>query len=677
MENSRYPHLFTPIAVGSVTLPNRLMMGSMHTGLEYLDDGMERLAAFYGARAAGGAALIATGGFSPNAAGNLTAKRVEMSSAADAAAHRIIPRAVHDRGGRIVLQILHSGRYGYHDAIVAPSPLRAPINAATPGELDAAAIEATLDDYARCAALARDAGYDGVEVMGSEGYLIAEFLAPRVNRRDDEWGGAFENRMRFPLEIVRRIRARIGDDFLLVFRISALDLVEGGATGPELARLAGKLEIAGVDMFTTGIGWHEAKVPTIAQAVPRAGFAWAQAALSAAVGVPVAASNRINTPAIAEAVVASGQADIAMMARPFLADPDFVAKAAAGEPGAINICIACNQACLDHYFEGAPTSCLVNPRACHETKRVYRRTRTPRKIAVVGGGPAGLSCAATASACGHAVTLFEAEARLGGQFNLAARIPGKQEFAESVAYFAGELDRNGVAVRLGARADAAMLIAGGFDEIVLACGVVPRIPDIAGLDHPKLATYTDIVAGRREAGDSVAIIGGGGIAHDVALMLLEDGDAAFTDPAAFARRWGIDPTLESPGGLLEAPLAAAPPRRRIVMLKRGPGRFGGGLGKSTGWIHRAILARNGVEMLAGVAYERIDDDGLHITVDGAPRCLAVDTVILCAGQEPRRDLADVLNAAGRTVHLIGGAKNAAALDAKRAILEGLEAALGF
>ncbi|MBT5109479.1 MAG: NADPH-dependent 2,4-dienoyl-CoA reductase [Rhodospirillaceae bacterium] len=675
--NPHYPHLFTPLQVGSLTLPNRLMMGSIHTELEHRPDGMERLAAFYAERAAGGAALIATGGFSPNKAGNLTTARVEMSTVEDAHNHKVIPRAVHEAGGQIVLQVLHSGRYGYHPDIVAPSAVRSPINRDEPRALSAGEIEQTIKDYARAAELAREAGYDGVEVMGSEGYLITEFLSPRTNLRDDEWGGDFDNRMRFAVEVLRRVRARAGDDFLIVFRISALDLVDGGMTGAETQALAQAVEAAGADMLTTGVGWHEARIPTIAQAAPHAAFVWATENIKAAVSIPVAASNRINTPEVAEAIVAEGRADIAMMARPFLADEAFANKARAGDRKAINICIACNQACLDHYFEGRVCSCLVNPRAGFETKFPIIQTKAAKRIAVVGGGPGGLSCAVAAAERGHAVTLFEAADRLGGQFNLAQIVPGKEDFAESVAYFAHQLDHHGVTVRLNTRATVDMLGANDFDAVVLASGVTPRAPDIPGLDHASVARYDDVLAGRRPVGENVAIIGAGGIGFDVAIYLLEGGDPSYSEPAAFARSWGIDMTLSNPGGLLAEGKPHPTPTRRITMLKRSAGRFGATLGKTTGWVHKSVIDANGVACLAGVIYERIDDDGLHVLVDDEPRCIAADTIILCAGQEPQRDLEAPLTKAGQTVHLIGGARDASELDAKRAILEGLETALAF
>ncbi|HZN86770.1 MAG TPA: NADPH-dependent 2,4-dienoyl-CoA reductase [Burkholderiales bacterium] len=661
---SAYPQLFRPLDLGFVTLPNRILMGSMHMGLEARPDGMERLAAFYAERAKGGAALIVTGGFSPNGAGNLTTHRAQLSTAEDAARHRVIPRAVHAAGGRIVLQLLHAGRYGYHPQIVAPSPLKAPINQHAPRELPAAEIESTIADFASAAKLAREAGYDGVELMGSEGYLLTQFLVPRTNQRQDAWGGSLENRMRFPVEVVKAVRAAAGRDFIIVYRISVLELVEGGLSTKEMQQLARAVEAAGADILNSGIGWHEARIPTIAQAVPRGGFAWATRPIKEAVKIPVIASNRINAPEVAEAILARGDADMVSLARAFLADEAFASKARAGDRAGINICIACNQACLDHYFINQPASCVVNPRAGRETQLVFAPARKRKRVAVVGGGPAGLSCAAVAAERGHEVVLFEKAAELGGQFNLAKRIPGKLEFGESVAYYAERLRRAGAKVLLDHAPSEAEL--GQFDEVVLATGIDPRKPAIPGIDHRSVASYVDLLSGRVQAGRNVVIIGAGGIGFDVALYLLERNGRATLDAKAFAQHWGIvqDPAVS--GALDPRGLPPPHPAHHITMLKRSSTPFGATLGRTTGWVHRAELGRNGVQSIKGVEYRRIDDAGVHVAVEGKERVIAADTVVICAGQEPLRPVA--------ARHLIGGAREAGELDAKRAMLEGAELA---
>ena len=679
---SPYPHLLAPLDLGFTTLPNRVLMGSMHTGLEEAPDGFDRLAAFYAARARGGVGLIVTGGIAPNFAGRLEPRASQLTFAWQVAKHRRVTDAVHAAGGRIALQILHAGRYAYHPLSVAPSALRSPITPFKPRALTRWGIRRTIAAYARCAQLARRAGYDGVEIMGSEGYLINQFIAPKTNLRDDEWGGSFDNRVRFATEIVRRTREAVGRDFIIVYRLSMLDLVDGGSSWDEVVELARRIEAAGATLINTGIGWHEARIPTIATMVPRAAFSWVTARLRGAVRLPLIATNRINDPAVAEAILARGDADMVSMARPFLADADFVAKAARGEAASINTCIACNQACLDHIFERKIASCLVNPSACRETEMAPSPAQARRRIAIVGAGPAGLACATTAAARGHAVTLFDAAEAIGGQFNLARRIPGKEEFAETLRYYANRLAAFGVDLRLGRVATVGDLR--GFDAVILATGIVPRQPAIDGLSHPSVASYVEIVDGRRSAGSRVAIIGAGGIGFDVAEFLThaghDDGHASTggaDDPAidAFRSEWGIDPGYANRGGLA-APREAAPPRQ-LWLLQRKASKVGDGLAKTTGWIRRTLLRKRNVTMLSGVTYDRIDDAGLHIGVDGRPQVLAVDTIVICAGQEPRRELAEQLSVAGIDCTLIGGADVAAELDARRAIEQGTRVALAL
>ena len=656
-----YPHLFQPVDFGFTRLRNRIVMGSMHTGFE-ARDGIAELAAFYAERARGGAALIVTGGYSPNDAGNLAGHRAQFSAPADRERHRAIPYAVHEAGGKIVLQLLHSGRYGFHERIVAPSAIKSPINSHMPRALSGAEIEQTIDDFALAARLAREAGYDGVEVMGSEGYLITQFLALRTNQRSDAWGGALENRMRFATEIVRRTRQTAGPDFIIVYRISGLDLVEGGLTAGEIAEVARAVEAAGATLLSTGIGWHEARIPTIAQAVPRGAFSWATRRLKQAVKIPVIASNRINAPEIAEEILARGDADMVSLARAMLSDPEFANKAQASDRRAINICIACNQACLDHYFTGEPVSCVVNPRAGRETQLILRKVSKGKRIAVVGGGPAGLACAATAADRGHRVTLFEKQGELGGQFNLAKKIPGKQEFGESIAYYAERLRRAGVDIVLNHSPGSDELAR--FDEVVIATGIDPRRPAIPGIEHPNVAGYADVLTGRVRPGPEVAIIGMGGIGFDVALYLLGD-KAPTLEHKAFEAHWGITEAPDVPGGLAPAP-RQEPAAARITMMKRSTTPFGHTLGRTTGWVHRAELARHGVRMMKGVEYRRIDDAGVHIAVDSKELLVKADTVIVCAGQLPRRELSGG--------HVIGGAREAGELDAERAMLEGVRLA---
>ncbi|MEU2898531.1 FAD-dependent oxidoreductase [Streptomyces sp. NPDC001273] len=667
---SRYPHLLSPLDLGFTTLPNRVLMGSMHVGLEEAEGGFSRMAEFYAARARGGVGLIVTGGIAPNDEGRPYEGGARLTTEAEADQHRVVTAAVHDEGGRIAMQILHFGRYAYHRDLVAPSPLQAPISPFEPRELTEADIERTIGDYVRAARLARRAGYDGVEIMGSEGYLINEFIARQTNHRTDRWGGSYENRMRFPVEIVRRVREAVGEDFIVIYRLSMLDLVPGGSTLDEVITLARSVEAAGATIINTGIGWHEARIPTIATSVPRGAYTWVTKRLMGEVSVPLVTTNRINTPELAERLLAEGTADMVSMARPMLADPDFVAKAADGRPEAINTCIGCNQACLDHTFSGQITSCLVNPRACHETELVLSPTRRRKRVAVVGAGPAGLACAVSAAERGHDVTLFDAGSEIGGQLNVARKVPGKQEFDETLRYFRTRLAELAVGLRLDTRVTADDVA--GHDEIVVATGVSPRLPDIPGVDHPSVLGYLDVLRDGAPVGDRVAILGAGGIGFDVAEFLTDGGDKAHEDPETYFRQWGVDLDYRAPGGLA-APERPAPPRT-VHLLQRKTSKVGAGLGKTTGWIHRTELRHRGVTMVPGVRYDRIDDAGLHLTVDGESTVLEVDTIVLCTGQEPRRDLYDTLLAAGRPVHLIGGADVAAELDAKRAIKQGTELA---
>ncbi|HEN3631106.1 TPA: NADPH-dependent 2,4-dienoyl-CoA reductase [Yersinia enterocolitica] len=670
-----YPHLLAPLDLGFTTLKNRVLMGSMHTGLEELPDGPQRLAAFYAERAAGGVGLIVTGGIAPNKKGVVYQGASVLNDATQVPHHQIVTDAVHRAGGKIALQILHAGRYSYQKQPVAPSALQAPINPFAPQELSHDEVLQTIADFAHCALLARQAGYDGVEVMGSEGYLINQFLTARTNQRNDEWGGDFTRRMRFAVEIVRAVRAAAGPDFILIYRLSMLDLVEDGSSWDEIELLARAVEQAGATLINTGIGWHEARIPTIATMVPRAGFSWVTRKLMGKVNIPLITTNRINDPSVAEQVLTDGCADMVSMARPFLADAAFVQKAAQDRADEINTCIGCNQACLDQIFDGKLTSCLVNPRACRETEMPVLPTEAPKRLAVVGSGPAGLAFAVTAASRGHQVTLFDAATDIGGQFNIAKQIPGKEEFYETLRYFRRQLVLHGVIQQLNTPVQPKQLA--DFDEVILACGIQPRLPAIKGIEHPKVLTYLDVLRDKKPVGERVAIIGAGGIGFDTAEYLSQSGDPSSLDSRAFSHEWGIDRDLAHRGGLSPEGGQVHPSPRQIFLLQRKTSKVGEGLGKTTGWIHRTSLAMRGVKMLNSVSYESIDDEGLHIIRAEQASCLPVDTIIICAGQEPRRELHQPLLEMGKTVHLIGGADIAAELDARRAIEQGTLLALAI
>ncbi|QIS09941.1 NADPH-dependent 2,4-dienoyl-CoA reductase [Nocardia arthritidis] len=668
---SPFPHLFEPLDLGFTTLRNRVVMGSMHTGLEDRAWDTNKLAAYFAERARGGVGLIITGGYAPNRTGWLLPFGAKLTNKTEAYRHRAITRAVHREGGKIAIQILHAGRYSYMPGSVSASSIKAPINPFKPRKLSAKGVEQTIDDYARCAALAKLAGYDGCEIMGGEGYLINQFLAPRTNRRTDKWGGSAENRRRFPVEIVRRVRAAVGADFIIVFRLSMAELVEKGQTFDEIVALAKEIEAAGANILNTDIGWHEARVPTIVTSVPRAAFVEFTAKITAAVDIPVCASNRINMPEIAEEILTRGDAQLVSLARPFLTDPEWVNKAKQDRVDEINTCIACNQACLDHAFQHKTVSCLLNPRAGHETELKLLPTRRSKRIAVVGAGPAGLSAAVSLAERGHRVDLFEADDKIGGQFDIARRIPGKEEFDESIRYFTRKIEITGVTLHLGKRVSADELIAGRYDEVILATGVRPRIPDIPGIDHPMVLSYAELVRDGRPVGKRVAVIGAGGIGYDVSEFLTVDGHPALKLDE-WKEEWGVTADDEQAPGQLTEP-RPAPAAREVVLLQRKSGSFGTSLGKTSGWVHRAALKAKGVEHVGGVNYERIDDSGLHISFGEKherPQLIPVDNVIVCAGQESVRELEAPLRAAGITPHLIGGADLAAELDAKRAIDQG-------
>lgn len=668
-KTTMFPHLFRPLDLGFTTLKNRILMGSMHTGLEEEKDGFSRMACYYAKRAEGGTGLIVTGGVAPNRSGWIAPFSIRLTSTSQLGGHRLITDSVHEHDGKICMQILHAGRYGYHPLCVAPSKIKAPINRFRPRELSARGIRTTIDDFIKCASLARQAGYDGVEVMGSEGYLINQFIARKTNRRTDEWGGSFENRVRLPVEIVRGIREKTGDDFIIIYRLSMLDLVADGSSWQEVVDLARLIEESGATIINTGIGWHEARIPTIATMVPRAGFAWVTKRLMGEVSIPLVTTNRINMPEVAEHVLAEGCGDMVSMARPFLADPFWPAKAEEGRVEEINTCIGCNQACLDNIFSRKTASCLVNPRACRESLNPLVPAEAIKEVAVVGAGPAGLACATNAAARGHRVTLFEASSEIGGQFRLARLIPGKEEFQETLRYFSRQLELLGVEVRMNCRATADQLQA--FDEVVLASGVSPRIIGIPGATNSNVAYYDEVILGKKEIGRKVAIIGAGGIGFDMAVFLLHR-QSTGNEVDRFLSEWGVDKTYAQPGGLVKP--GPVVPEREIHLLQRKKTKPGADLGKTTGWIHRSVLKRNGVKLWNGVEYLGITDEGLGINHDGTTQLLAVDHIVICAGQEPQRELVDVLEKKGVSYHLIGGALEAGELDAQRAVEQGVSVA---
>lgn len=671
MSKQQYSHLFEPLDLGFTTLKNRVLMGSMHTGLEEAKDGHKRMAAFFGERAKGGVGLIVTGGFGPNERAATHQHTKLLSSEQDIINHREITDEVHQYGAKICMQILHTGRYAYNSNPIAPSAIQAPINPNKPKAATAEELEEQIIDFVTLSCQAQKAGYDGVEIMGSEGYFLNEFLAVRTNQRDDEWGGSYENRMRFPVDVVRRVREAVGKEFIIIFRLSMLDLVEGGSSFDEVVLLGKAIEKAGATIINTGIGWHEARIPTIATKVPRAAFTWVTAKFREHFSIPVITSNRINTPENAEEVLARGDADMVSMARPFLADPNFVVKAKEGRADEINTCIGCNQACLDHVFVGKVTSCLVNPLACHETSLTITDATVQKSIAVVGAGPAGLSAAVTAAQRGHTVTLFDKADEIGGQFNIAKRVPGKEEFYETIRYFGKQLELAGVTVKLGQSVTAEVLNNSDFDEIVLATGIIPRVPPIEGIDHPKVMSYLDLLKHGKTAGERVAVIGAGGIGFDVCESLIHSGPSSSQSIPIFMKEWGIDMTLTARAGIEGVKPEFTMPKRQVFLLQRKESKVGAGLGKTTGWIHRTDLKKKGVKMLPGCEYQKIDDQGLHISVAGEALVLEVDNVVICAGQVPLRALVDGLT---KPYHLIGGADVAAELDAKRAIDQGTRVA---
>lgn len=667
---NNYPHMLQPLDLGFTTIKNRVLMGSMHTGLEESPNGFEKMATFYAERARGGVGIIVTGGIAPNVEGAVGPGAGKMSTAEEAEEHKVVTKAVHEADGKICMQILHAGRYAYHPKLVAPSAIQAPINPFVPKELDEDGIEEQIEAFANSAAMAKEAGYDGVEVMGSEGYFINQFIVSHTNKRTDRWGGSYENRIRLPIEVVRRVRERVGDEFIIIYRLSMLDLIEDGSTWEEVVILAKEIEKAGATIINTGIGWHEARVPTIATMVPRAAFTKVTAKLKGEISIPLVTTNRINMPDVAEKVLADGHADMVSMARPFLADSDFVNKAVEGKANEINTCIGCNQACLDHTFSMKLTSCLVNPRACHETELNYVKTATQKKVAVVGAGPAGLAASTIAAERGHDVTLFDSASDIGGQFNIAKRIPGKEEFYETLRYFGEMLKKHGVNLQLNTRVDVEALKGQGFDEVILATGIAPRTPDVPGIEHDKVISYLEAIRGTKPVGKKVAVMGAGGIGFDVSEFITHKGESPSLSIPAFMEEWGVDLNMEHQGGVRSVEAKLPEVDREVYLLQRKKSKVGKNLGKTTGWIHRTSLKHRDVKMINGVTYEKIDDQGLHVLIGDEPRILDVDTVIVCAGQEPLRELQDGLETAGLNVHLIGGADVASELDAKRAINQG-------
>ena len=671
MDNGNYPNLLTPLDLGFTQLKNRVLMGSMHTGLEEAENGHQRMAAFFAERAKGGVGLIVTGGVGPNAEGGTHSATKNLQSQQDIDDHRVITDAVHLHNGKICLQILHTGRYAYSPHLVAPSAIQAPINPFKPKALTDGEICKQIDDYVATAVRAKEAGYDGVEIMGSEGYFLNQFIAARTNKRDDQWGGSYENRIRLPIEVVKQVREAVGENFIIIFRLSMLDLVEGGSNADEVIQLGKAIEKAGATIISTGIGWHEAKIPTIATKVPRAAFTWVTAKFRQEFSVPVVTSNRINTPEIAEQVLANGDADIVSMARPFLADADFVIKAKEGRADEINTCIACNQACLDHVFLGQTASCLVNPRACHETELKIEPAHQVKSIAVVGAGPAGLAAATTAASRGHKVALFDSASEIGGQFNLAKQIPGKEEFYETLRYFNKQIELNNICLNLDTRVSAEQLNNSNFDEVIIATGITPRMPAIEGIDHPSVISYVDAILNKHPLGKRVAIIGAGGIGFDTAEYITHSGESSSLDIDQFMSEWGIDKSLDARGGIEGLKATVNPSPREVYLLQRKTSKIGTGLGKTTGWIHRAGLAKKHVKMINGCNYKRIDDQGLHLSIGDESKTLAVDNIIICAGQDP---LTEITRDLKLPFHLIGGAHSATELDAKSAIEQGTKIA---